>query len=75
MAGATGTKPCQLFLDEGFTSCDSYNLAKVPDFMRTLLQLYDGIMLVTHLDDLKDIVDVTVQIQRDEERGLSKLVF
>jgi hypothetical protein len=75
MAGATGTKPCQLFLDEGFTSCDSYNLAKVPDFMRTLLQLYDGIMLVTHLDDLKDIVDVTVQIQRDDERGLSKLVF
>jgi hypothetical protein len=75
MAGATGTKPCQLFLDEGFTSCDSYNLAKVPDFMRTLLQLYDGIMLVTHLDDLKDIVDVTVQIQRDEEQGLSKLVF
>jgi hypothetical protein len=75
MAGATGTKPCQLFLDEGFTSCDSFNLAKVPDFLRTLLQLYDGIMLVTHLDDLKDIVDVTVPIQRDEERGLSKLVF
>ena len=49
--GAAGK---QLFLDEGFTSCDSNNLAKVPDFLLALLNIYDGILLVTHLEDLKD---------------------
>ena len=74
--GAAGTKPRQLFLDEGFTSCDQANLAKVPEMLRTLLQLYDSIVLVTHLDDLKEAIgDETIQIKRDEEQGISKLIF
>lgn len=74
--GAAGVKPRQLFLDEGFTSCDQTNLAKVPEMLQTLLQLYDGIVLVTHLEDLKDAAgDSTIEIKRDEEKGTSRLVF
>jgi exonuclease SbcC len=71
--GAAGTKPKQLFLDEGFTSCDQTNLAKVPDMLKTLLQLYDGIVLVTHLEELKDGGDAIIPIKRDEVSGISTL--
>ena len=71
--GAAGTKPKQLFLDEGFTSCDQTNLARVPDMLKTLLQLYDGIVLVTHLEELKDGGDAIIPITRNEVLGISTL--
>ena len=62
----------QLFLDEGFTSCDSDNLEKVPDFLRRLLQMYDSIYLATHLDELKICADSQIVIDRDLS-GLSQI--
>lgn len=64
----------QLFIDEGFTSCDSDNLEKVPDFLRGLLQFYDSICLVTHLEDLKPYADIHIHIQRSEN-GLSQIRY
>ena len=73
--GAASTKPAQLFLDEGFTSCDSVNLAKVPHLLNTLLQLYNGILLVTHLEDLKDDSNAAMlHISRDEDNGYSQMM-
>ena len=62
----------QLFIDEGFTSCDSDNLEKVPDFLRSLLQMYDSIYLATHLDELKICADSQIVIDRDLS-GLSQI--
>jgi len=62
----------QLFIDEGFTSCDSDNLEKVPEFLRGLLQFYDSICLVTHLDELKPCADIHIHIHRSEN-GLSQI--
>jgi DNA repair exonuclease SbcCD ATPase subunit len=62
----------QLFLDEGFTSCDADNLERVPDFLRSLLQMYDSIYLATHLDDLKRCADSQIIIHRDA-LGLSQI--
>ena len=74
--GAASTKPAQLFLDEGFTSCDSVNLAKVPHLLNTLLQLYNGILLVTHLEDLKDDSNAAMlHISRDEDSGYSQMIM
>jgi hypothetical protein len=72
--GASGISPRQLFLDEGFTSCDSINLAKVPRFLETLLQIFDGIVLVTHLEELKDVGNENIVIERTED-CISKLVY
>jgi DNA repair exonuclease SbcCD ATPase subunit len=63
----------QLFLDEGFTSCDADNLERVPDFLRCLLQMYDSIYLATHLDELKVCADSQIVIDRDMS-GLSQIV-
>ena len=62
----------QLFLDEGFTSCDSDNLERVPDFLRSLLRLYNSIYLATHLDELKVCADSQIMIERNAS-GLSQI--
>ena len=64
----------QLFIDEGFTSCDSENLERVPDFLRGLLQLYNSIYLATHLDELKGCSTTQICIQRDAA-GLSQIRY
>jgi hypothetical protein len=62
----------QLFVDEGFTACDSDNLERVPAFLRGLLKAaYRCIVLATHLDDLKACGDVQVGIVR--EGGTSRM--
>jgi len=62
----------QLFIDEGFTSCDAENLERVPAFLRGLLSQYDSIYLATHLEELKGCSTVQICIQRDGE-GLSQI--
>ena len=63
--GACGMSPRQLFLDEGFTACDGDNLARVPEFLHNMLELYDSIVIVSHLEELKNCVDKSIPIIRD----------
>jgi hypothetical protein len=60
-----------LFIDEGFVACDSEHLARVPTFLRALLGIYQGVVLFTHLEELKDAVDDLAQISRDASSHLS----
>ncbi len=59
----------QLFIDEGFTACDSDNLEKAPAFLRALLGAYRCIVLATHLEDLKACGDVQIGIGIGEGGG------
>jgi len=63
----------QLFIDEGFVAADKNNLVKMPDFIRSLLNYYHNIILVSHLDIIRDCGDVCINIERSD--GISKLVF
>lgn len=60
--GASQILNRQLFLDEGFVACDIDNLKRVPAFLRKLLAVYDAIILVTHLEELKEAVDKTLSV-------------
>lgn len=55
-----------LFIDEGFTACDEYNLYKVPQFLQSLItsRVYNNIVLVSHLDHLKACADTVIHIQQ-----------
>ena len=53
-----------LVLDEAFVACDADNLAHVPAFLRALLARYDGILLVSHIEDVKDAADAVIPIDR-----------
>ena len=69
----SGTRCSHLFLDEGFVACDAAHLSKIPVFLSNLLFLYDSIIVCTHLEDLKDAMDMHVFIQRDASQQLSFL--
>ena len=64
-----------LIIDEGFTACDGENLEKVPAFLKKLLadKLYKGVMLATHLEDLKVCGDKQVSIERNALTGMARL--
>jgi DNA repair exonuclease SbcCD ATPase subunit len=64
----------ELFIDEGFTSCDIDNLDRVPEFLKGLLQYYESIYLATHLEDLKMCANRHIYIKRDEN-GLSQIQY
>jgi DNA repair exonuclease SbcCD ATPase subunit len=62
----------QLFIDEGFCSFDQNNLLNVPTLIKNLKHLYDEIILVTHLDEIKLCADFVVNIVRKD--GISQLL-
>ncbi len=71
--GASTVLCNQLFIDEGFTSCDINHLQKIPEFIHSLLNLYDSVLLVSHLHNIQDCVDISIPISR--ENSLSKIQF
>lgn len=75
--GAAGTRPRQLFIDEGFTACDADNLARVPEFLRGLLVsgAYETITVVSHLDTVRECADERVDIVRNNDATTSRLVW
>jgi exonuclease SbcC len=72
--GVAGIKNTQLFIDEGFTACDTMNLCNVPDVLNKLLELYSSVIIVTHLDELKNEIRSFINIER-EEGGGSRIQF
>jgi DNA repair exonuclease SbcCD ATPase subunit len=64
-----------LIIDEGFTACDGENLEKVPAFLKALIadQKYKGVVLATHLEELKACGDKQISIERDGISGISAL--
>lgn len=64
--GSTGILCSQLFIDEGFTACDSENIVKVPVFLKQLLLMYpNGIVLVSHMDDIKICANLNINLNRN----------
>ncbi len=64
--GTTGMLTTQLFIDEGFTACDSENIARIPKFLNNLLTLFtNGIVLVSHLDDIKLCAKLNFNLNRN----------
>ena len=63
----------QLFIDEGFTSADAENLEKMPKFIMNLQNIYDSVLLVSHLDVIKESSTIKINITR--KKYLSYLQF
>jgi len=71
--GVSGMRNTQLFIDEGFTACDTENLENIPHVLDNLLQNYQTIIIVTHLEMLKNSLVYSIDIRRDEEKGSSRI--
>ena len=69
--GAIGHNIKHLFIDEGFTSCDTLNITKASAVLRTLQTFvgYHNIILMSHSDAIKSCADTHVNIERVFEGG------
>ena len=47
----------QFIIDEGFTSCDKNHLQKIPNFLESLLSMFDSIILVSHLEFINESIN------------------
>jgi DNA repair exonuclease SbcCD ATPase subunit len=71
-----GNRRCsQLFFDEGFTACDKLNLSIVPSFIQSLLKIFNSVIIVSHIDIIKENVDIVASIQYNENTKSSKIEF
>ena len=75
--GVVGQNLSHLFLDEGFTACDSVNLQKISELLQDILVLggYKCILLMSHLDTIRDSTQHSIPILRTPENHSSQLQF
>ena len=59
----TSNEKIQFLIDEGFTACDLVNISKIPQFLNQLTNVFKSLVLVSHIDIIKDSVDSVYEIQ------------
>ena len=57
-------KPNFISIDEGFGTLDPDNLASMTSFFTFLKHNFDFVLIISHLDELKDAVDKQIEITR-----------
>ena len=62
-----------LAIDEGWGALDAHNLSSVPVLLSALKSQFDFIIVVSHIDVLRDFVDKQIEIQ--QEGNFSKVEY
>ena len=70
---STLPRPNFIIVDEGFGALDSDNIANMQGAFQYLRTQFDFVMIITHLDTIKDYMDVLVPIE--VKKGYSKVLF
>ena len=73
--GTNGINFETLFIDEGFTSFDNVNINKIQEIFDILLQKYNNIMIVSHMDLVRDMVESRIDIERNDTSATSRLQY
>jgi DNA repair exonuclease SbcCD ATPase subunit len=69
-------KTCeQLFFDEGFTACDKNNLSIVPTFLKGLLNLFNSVIIVSHIDIIQESTDMMTRIEYNNITKSSSIMY
>lgn len=73
--GAVGQNLRHLFLDEGFTACDSINIQKTGELLKDIMFMagYQSMIIMSHLDTIRDASDLQIQIQRNSDGRSSRI--
>ena len=58
-------KPDMLIIDEGFGSLDSGNVEACNNFLESLKKWFRTILVISHVDAVKDGVDNVLEIRRN----------
>jgi|15BtaG_2_1085339.scaffolds.fasta_scaffold00008_26 exonuclease SbcC len=60
-------KPNMLILDEPAVALDKDNMLKFSDLLTMLKDYFKIILLITHVDELKDVVDTVINVNKNSE--------
>ena len=71
---STLPRPNFLVIDEGFGSLDSENIANMESTFNYLKTQFDFVLIITHLDTIKDYMNHLISIDIDND-GYSKIIF
>tara|TARA_B100000795_G_C22806369_1_gene445120 strand:- start:6459 stop:10616 length:4158 start_codon:yes stop_codon:yes gene_type:complete len=71
----SNTKCDQIFIDEGFIACDKQNLSIVPEFLKNLLNTFSGVIIMSHIDIIKDSMDIVANIEYDKNNKTSYINY
>lgn len=74
LANRAGAKLQTLIIDEGFGSQDNAGKERLVEVIRTIQNEFELILVVTHLDELKEVFPVQIQVTKDEEGSKVRLV-
>mmetsp|Transcript_24122 Transcript_24122/g.38766 ORF Transcript_24122/g.38766 Transcript_24122/m.38766 type:complete len:163 (+) Transcript_24122:1966-2454(+) len=69
------SKPDFVAIDEGFGCLDSENLSRVGVIFDYLRQQYRYLIIITHIDAIKDDIDIGIDIQIDKMSGDSFIKY
>ena len=61
-----------LMIDEGFGALDETNLEACGKLLQSLRKWFKNIMIISHIDAIKDIVDNTIDITK---KGVDSYVY
>lgn len=75
--GAVGQNVRHLIIDEGFVACDSINILKVDPILKSMMGIgnYNSVLLMSHLDAIRDIAEIQVHIDRSPDDIFSKIAW
>ena len=59
-------RPTIFIIDEGFGTLDSENLANIRSVFEYLKNFFKNILIITHIDSIKDVADHIISIGKDE---------
>lgn len=71
IAQRSGKTLSLLILDEVFGSLDESRRNKVISVLHELTNSFEQVVIITHIDDLKESVDNIIKVEYDEEKGCS----
>lgn len=66
-------RPNFLVIDEGFGTLDNENLTSLYMLFSYLKTQFDFVMIISHIDSMRDVVDALMEIKKEE--GFSKVKF
>ena len=70
---STLPRPNFIIVDEGFGALDSDNIANMQGAFQYLRTQFDFVMIITHLDTIKDYMDTLIPIEVNN--GISKVIY
>lgn len=67
-------KSNNICIDEGWSALDADNSSNLPTFLDYLKTQFDFVFVISHMDYMRDFVDISLDLKKDED-GYSKITF